>query len=41
MSGEVGDASDGIALDFNVGREHLPDERLESAERDNEQLVLG
>lgn len=41
MSSEVGDAADGVALDLDVGREHLTDERLESTELDDGNLVLG
>jgi hypothetical protein len=40
MRSEVGDASDGVALDFNVGREHLTDQRIQSAELDDQDLVL-
>lgn len=31
VSGQVGDAPDRIALDLNVGREHLADQRLETS----------
>ena len=41
MGGEVGDASDGVALDLDVGRQHLSDERVQSSESDDERLVLG
>ena len=40
VSGEISDASDGIALHFDVGAEHLADERFQSTELDNEQLIL-
>lgn len=40
VGSKVGDASDGIALDFHVGAEHLPDKRLQPAQRNNQQLVL-
>lgn len=41
MGGEVGDAPDGVALDLDVGREHLADEGFESSELDDRELVLG
>jgi len=41
VSGEVGDASYGVALNFDVGREHLTDERIETSQSDDESLVLG
>lgn len=40
MCGEIGDASDGVALDLDVGRQHLADERLQSTKLYNQQLVL-
>jgi hypothetical protein len=41
MRSKVGDASDGIALHFYVGTEHLTYEGLEPAQLDNEQLILS
>lgn len=41
MGGEVGDASDGVALNLNVGREHLSDERVETSKSNDESLVLS
>lgn len=41
VGGEVGDASDGVALHLNVGREHLTDERIETSQSNDESLVLG
>jgi hypothetical protein len=41
MGCQVGNAPHSIALDLNVGTEHLPDERLEPAELDNQNLVLS
>lgn len=41
MRGKVGHAADGIALYFDVRTKHLANERLETAELDNEQLILG
>lgn len=41
MSRQVGHASDCIALHLYVGAQHLPDQRLQSSKRDNEQLVFG
>lgn len=41
MSGQVGDASDGVALYFDVRAEHLTDEGFKTAKRDDEELVLG
>jgi hypothetical protein len=40
VSSKVGDAANGIALDLDVGAEHLPDKRLQPAQRNNQQLVL-
>ena len=41
MSRKVGYTADGVALDLDVGAEHLADERFETAKLDDEQLVLG
>ena len=41
MRGKVRHASDSIALHLDVRAEHLADERLQAAELDDEQLVLG
>lgn len=41
MRGEVGDATDGVALHLDVRREHLTDQGLETAELDDGELVLG
>jgi hypothetical protein len=41
MSGQVGDAPDGVALDFDVGREHLTDQGLEASELNDRHLVLS
>jgi hypothetical protein len=41
VGGQVGDASDGIALDLDVGRVHLLDEGSQATEGDNGDLVLG
>lgn len=41
MCCEVGDAANGVALDLDVWREHLPDERLEATQSYNERLVLS
>lgn len=41
MGGEISDTSNGVALYFDVGTEHLADEGFESTQLDNEQLVLG
>jgi hypothetical protein len=40
MCGEIGDASDGVALDLDVRRQHLADEGLQSTKLYNQQLVL-
>ena len=40
MRCKIGDTAHGVALNFNVGAEHLPDERFETAEFDYEQLVV-
>lgn len=40
MCGEVGDAPDGVALHLDVRGEHLADERLQSTELDDRDLVL-
>lgn len=39
VCGEVGDATDGIALDFDIGREHLALERAKAAQLDDQNLV--
>ncbi|SRR6266550_8271813 len=41
MSGQIGDASNSIALDFDVGTQHLPDQWLESTEFYYQKLVVG
>jgi hypothetical protein len=41
VGGQVGDASDGIALDLDIGRVHLLDEGSQATEGDNGDLVLG
>jgi len=41
MSGQVGDASYSVALYFNIGRQHLSDQRLQSSQPDDQKLVLG
>lgn len=41
VSGEICDTSDGVALHFDVGTKHLADERFQSTQFDNEQLILG
>ena len=41
MRSEVGDTSNGIALNFNVGAEHLTDKRLKTTKLDNEQFIVG
>jgi hypothetical protein len=41
VGSQVGDASDGVALNLNVGRKHLTDKGLEAAELDDGELVLG
>lgn len=41
VCGKIRDAADGVALDLNVGAEHLADERLDATERDDQELVLG
>jgi murein endopeptidase len=41
MSRQISHASHGIALDLDIRTQHLPDERLQSTQRDNKQLVLG
>lgn len=38
---EVGDTTNSIALDLDIWRHHLLDKRLESAELDNQDLVVG
>ena len=40
MRREVGDTTNGVALNFYIWAEHLPNERLESAEPDDEELVV-
>lgn len=41
MGRQVRDAADGIALDFDIGREHLSDEGGQTAQLDDQDLVLG
>ena len=41
MSCEVSYATNSVTLDLDVGAEHLPDERFESAKLDDEQFVVG
>lgn len=41
VRGEVGDASDGVALDFDVGRVHLLDQRSQASKGDDGDLVFG
>lgn len=41
MSSKVGNAAYSITLNLNVWAEHLPDERLETAQLDDEKLVVG
>ena len=41
MCSEVGHTSDGIALDLDVWAEHLANQGLETAEFDDEKLVVG
>jgi hypothetical protein len=38
---EISDTSDGVTLDFDVGAEHLADERFKSTQLDDEQLILS
>lgn len=40
MGSEVCDASDSITLDFNIGRQHLTDERRQTSQLNDEDLVL-
>lgn len=41
MRSQVGDASYGVALDLDVGRKHLSDQRRQATELDDEDLVFG
>lgn len=38
---QIRDASNGIALDLDVGGEHLPSERCQSSKLHDEDFVLG
>ena len=40
MGSKVGHATDSVALNLNIRAEHLTDERLESVELDDKQLVF-
>lgn len=40
MGSEVCDASDSITLNLNIGRQHLTDERRQTSQLDDEDLVL-
>ena len=41
MCSQISDTSNSIALYLHVGTKHLTYERLESAQLDNEQLILS
>lgn len=41
MGSEVCDASDSITLDLNIGRQHLTDERRQTPQLNDEDLVLS
>ena len=41
MSGQVCHTPNGVALNFDVGAQHLTDERLQASQFDNEQLVIS
>ena len=41
MSSQIGHASNCIALYFDVGTEHLPDQRLQTTELYYKEFVLG
>lgn len=41
MCGKIRDASHGIALDFDVGTEHLPNKRFKAPEPNDQELVVG
>lgn len=40
MGSEICDAPDSITLDLNIGRQHLADERRQTSQLDDEDLVL-
>jgi hypothetical protein len=37
---QIGNTSDRVALNFNIRAEHLPNERFESTELDDQELVV-
>lgn len=41
MRGQVSDAADSVALNLDIWRHHLLDERLQPAELDDQDLVVG
>lgn len=41
MSSQVSDTSNGVALNFDVGTQHLPDQWFEPTEFHDEKLVIG
>lgn len=41
MCSQISDAADSIALDLDVGRQHLADKRCQTAQLDDQDLVLG
>jgi len=41
MRGQVRDAAHRVTLDLDIGAQHLADERLETAQLDDEEFVIG
>lgn len=41
MSSQISDTADSITLNFDVGTEHLANERLKTAQFDYEKLIIG
>ena len=41
MRGKIGHTTDGITLNLHIWAEHLPDERLKTAEFHDEKLVVS
>ena len=41
MGGQIGDAPNSVALDFDVGTQHLPNQRFKSTQFYYQKLVIG
>jgi hypothetical protein len=41
MGCQIGHTTNGVALDFDIGAQHLPYQRFQPAKLDDEKLVIG